>query len=51
MTSFVLFVGILNVWFIDPVGYNVRCRGDCLGYYVIDMNDGLPCKSTLKYTK
>ena len=52
MTSFASFVGIPNTWFIDPVGYSVRCRGDRLGYGVVDMDDGLPCNSTsLKCTK
>ena len=53
MTSFASFVGILNAWFIDPVGYSIRCRrGDCLGYGVVDMDDGLPWDSTsLKCTK
>ena len=52
MTSFTLFVGIPNAWFIDPVGYSVRCRGNRLGYGAVDMDDGLSCNSTsLKCTK
>ena len=46
MTSFTLFVDIPNTWFVDPVGYSVMCRGDCLGYGVVNIDDGLPCNST-----
>ena len=52
MTSFKLFVGILNAQFIDPAGYSVKFRGDYLEYGVVNMDDGLPCNSTsLKCTK
>ena len=45
MTSFTLFVDVPNTWFVDPVGYSVRCRGDCLEYGVVNMDDDLLCNS------
>ena len=52
MFSFTSFVGIPNTWLVEPVKYGVRCRGDCLGYGVVNMDDGLCYDSaSLKITK
>ena len=41
MTKFTVFVGIKNTWLVDLVGYDVRCRDDCVGYCVVNMDDSL----------
>ena len=52
MTCSASFFGIAKAWFIHPVGYIVRCRGNCLGYRFVYIDDGLPCDSTsLKCTR
>ena len=52
MTGFAFCVCVVKAWFIHPVGYSVRCRGDRLGYHIVYIDDGLPCDSTsLKDTK
>ena len=46
------FFCVAKAWFINPVGYSVMCRGDCLGYIFVYINDYFPCDSTsLKCTK
>ena len=30
IAGFTLFLGVLYTWFINPAGYNVRCKGDDL---------------------
>ena len=39
MASFTSFVGIPNMWLFEPFGYGVMCRGNCLVYRIIKMND------------
>ena len=46
MTGFAFCVCVVKAWFIHPVGYSVRCRGDRLGYHIVYIDDGLPCDST-----
>ena len=46
MTGFVPLLGVVEAWFVDLVGYNVRCRGDCLEHCFKYIYDGFPCNST-----
>ena len=52
MTCLVSFFDITKARFIYPVGYNVRYRGDCLGYCFVYVDDSISCNTTsFKYTK
>ena len=52
MTDLSSFLGVAEASFVDPVGYNVRCRGDCFEHCFEYIYDGFPCNSTgLKCTK
>ena len=35
------FVGIPNMWLVGPIRYGDKCRGNCLVYCVVNMNNGL----------
>ena len=52
MTCLASFFDITKAWFIYPVGYNVRCRGDCLGYGFVYVDDSASCNTiSFKCTK
>ena len=46
MTGFASFLGVAEAWFIDPVGCNVKCRGDHLEHCFKCIYDEFPCNST-----
>ena len=41
MASFTSFVGILNTWLVEPVGYGFKCNGNCRVYRVVNTDVGL----------
>ena len=41
MTCLALFFDIIKAWFIYLVGYSVRCRGDCLVYSLVYVDDSI----------
>ena len=48
----VIFFGVAKAWFIYPVGYYFRYRGNQPGYYFVYIDNDLPYDSTsLKCTK
>ena len=34
MATFTSFVGTPNTWLVEPVGYGVRCRDNCLNFLI-----------------
>ena len=43
IAGFTIFLGVLDVWFINPVAYNNRCRGDDLEQYLKYIHDSFAC--------
>ena len=46
IAGFTMFLGVSDAWFINPVAYSDRCRGDDLGQCFKYTYDGLTCDDT-----
>ena len=43
IAGFTIFLGVSDAWFINPVAYSNRYRGDNLGQCFIYIHDGFAC--------